>query len=147
MTCGWNMFYADTSCDTVSHHVMCAQGWKCRERVSSEGGRSTPPVGNSGSLSTVNETTCNKKREIWAEWDYELTYNSIQMRTTTRNLLMKANIPILYVGQLERWRGDLRRKFLVLVVFVVVVLDGWAVQLIGSPDSWCKRFFIKTAAL
>ena len=26
MTCGWNMFYADTSCDTVSHNVMCARG-------------------------------------------------------------------------------------------------------------------------
>ena len=27
-----NMFYADTSCDTLSHIVMCAQGWTCREK-------------------------------------------------------------------------------------------------------------------
>ena len=43
---------------------------------------------------------------------------------------MKANIAILYVGQLERWRSNLRRKLLVLVVFVLVDLDGWALQLV-----------------
>ena len=43
---------------------------------------------------------------------------------------MKANIPILYVGELERWRRNLRRKLLVLVVFVCIDLDGWALQLV-----------------
>ena len=43
---------------------------------------------------------------------------------------MKANIAILYVGQLERWRSNLRRKLLVLVVCVFVDLDGWALQLV-----------------
>ena len=52
------------------------------------------------------------------------------MRTTTRNLEMKANIAILFVGQLERWRSILRRKLLVLVVFVFVDLDGWVIELV-----------------
>ena len=43
---------------------------------------------------------------------------------------MKANIAILYVGQLERWTGNLRRKLLVLVVFVFVDLDGCALQFV-----------------
>ena len=64
------------------------------------------------------------------------------MRTTTRNLEMKANIAILYVGQLECWRSNLQRKLLVLVVCV------WRMgSSIGSPESWCKRFFIMTAAV
>ena len=62
------------------------------------------PVGYSGSLSTVNETNCNKK-ERFEQKNCELTSNSIRMRTTMRNLEMKANIAILYVGQLERWRS------------------------------------------
>ena len=57
---------------------------------------------------------------------------------------MKANIPILYVCQLERWRSNLRRKLLVLVVFVLVDLDGRALQLVllirGVSDfSFRKR--------
>ena len=52
------------------------------------------------------------------------------MRTTTRNLKLKANIAILYVDQFEHWTGDLRRNFLVLVVCVCVDLDGWALQLV-----------------
>ena len=43
---------------------------------------------------------------------------------------MKANIAMLYVDQLERWRNNLRRKLLVLVVCVFVDLDGWALQLV-----------------
>ena len=43
---------------------------------------------------------------------------------------MKANIAILYVGQLERWTGNLQRKLLVLVVFVFVDLDGDALQFV-----------------
>ena len=43
---------------------------------------------------------------------------------------MKASTPILYVGQLKRWRNNLRRKLLVVVVFVFVDLDGWALQLV-----------------
>ena len=50
------------------------------------------------------------------------------MRTTTKNLAMKANIAILYVDQLERWTGNLRRKLLVLVENVSVDLDGWVLQ-------------------
>ena len=38
-----NMFYTDTSCNTLSHNVMCAQGWKCREKVSCEVYLSTHP--------------------------------------------------------------------------------------------------------
>ena len=53
------------------------------------------------------------------------------MRTTTRNLETNANIAILHVGQLERWRSNLRRKLLVLVVCVFVDLDEWA--LFHSP--------------
>ena len=43
---------------------------------------------------------------------------------------MKANTPILCVGQLGRWRSNLRRKLLVFVVFVFVDLDGWTLQLV-----------------
>ena len=71
-----------------------------------------------------NETNCNIK-EI-RDKNCELTSNSIRVRTTTRNLEIKANIAILYVGQLERWRSNLQRKLLVLVVY----LDGWALQLV-----------------
>ena len=39
---------------------MCAQGLSVREKVSCEVYLSTLPVGYSGSLSTVNETHCNK---------------------------------------------------------------------------------------
>ena len=43
---------------------------------------------------------------------------------------MKANIPILCAGQLGRWRSNLRKKLLVLVVFVVVDLEKQALQLV-----------------
>ena len=62
-----NMFYANTSCDTLSHNVMCAQGWKCREKVTCEVYLSALSVGYSGSLLTVNETNCNKKERFWAK--------------------------------------------------------------------------------
>ena len=110
----------------VNKDGMCAN---MRENTLCEGAFFTPPVGYSGSLSTVNETNCNKK-EIRAKKNCELTSNSSRMRTTTRNLKLKANIAILYVGQLERWRSNLRRKLLVLVVYVFVDLDGWALQLV-----------------
>ena len=80
----------------------------------------TLPVGYSGSLSAVNETNCNKK-EIRATIFCELTSHSIWMSTTTRNLKLKANM---------RWKGNLRRKLLVLVVCVFVDLDGDALQLV-----------------
>ena len=70
------------------------------------------------------------KKKIRAKKVCELTSNSIRMRTTTRNLEMKANIAILYVSQLERWRSNLERKLLVLVVCVFVDLDEWALQLL-----------------
>ena len=60
----------------------------------------------------------------------ELTSNSIRIRATPRSLKLKANIAILYVGQLERWTGNLRTKLLVLVVFVFIDLDEWALQLV-----------------
>ena len=37
---------------------------------------STPPVGYSGSLSTVNETNCNKKNSHQLKVSYELISNS-----------------------------------------------------------------------
>ena len=75
---------------------------------------STHSVGYSGSLSTVNVTNCNQRRfELEKSCKYEnceLTSHSIRMRTTSRNLDLKANISILYVDQLERWTGKLRRN-------------------------------------
>ena len=41
--------------------MMCAQGESVREKVSCEVYLFTLSVGYSGSLSTVNETNCNKK--------------------------------------------------------------------------------------
>ena len=75
------MFCADTSCGTLSHNVMCVTEWKCREKF-----RVRAPVGYSGSLSTVNENNCNEKRSKQKIKKWELTSNSIQMRTTTRSL-------------------------------------------------------------
>ena len=107
----------------------------CEKNALCEGVLFTLPVSYSGLPSTLNETNCNKKRAKTCE----PTSNSIRMRTTTRNLEMKAKIAVLYVGQLESWRSNLRRKLLVLVVCVFVDLDGMGSS-IGSPDSWCKRF-------
>ena len=117
-----------------------------RENTRCEGVLFTHPVGYSGSLSTVNETNCNKK-EIRAKKKCELTPNSIRMRITTRNLEMKASIAILYVGQLWLWTSNPQRKLLVLVVFVFVDLGGWALQLVLLIRGVCRRFFIMTAAL
>ena len=107
----------------MRHHHECGQ---TRENTRV---RVTLPVGNSGPLPTVNETNCNKK-EIRATNFCELTSNSVRIRATTRNLKLKANIAILYVDQFERWTSDLRRKLLVLVVFVFADLDKWALQLV-----------------
>ena len=62
------------------------------------------------------------------------------MRTTTR-------IPILYVGQLERWTSNLQKKTCPSS-FVFVDLDGWALQLVllirgvsnfSSRQRLCKQ--------
>ena len=106
-----NMFLQDTSCDTLSHAVHVNKDGMCtnvRENPRCEGVLFTHTVGYSGSLSTVNETNCDKK-ERFKQKNCELTSNSIRMRTNKRNLEMKANIAILYVGQLERWTSNLRR--------------------------------------
>ena len=68
MTFGWTCFYADMSCDSLSHNVMCAQGWKCRERVSCEVSLSARPVGYSGSLSTVTKPAVTKKQGNKIKW-------------------------------------------------------------------------------
>ena len=44
--------------------------------------------------------------------------------------MLKTNIAILDFDQTERWRRNLRRKHLVLVVCVFAHLDGWALQLV-----------------
>ena len=76
--------------DTLSHNVVCAQGESVREKLSCEVYLSTHPVGYSGSLSTVNETNCNKK-ELWSiKKNYELTSNSLQTCPTTMCLKMNA---------------------------------------------------------
>ena len=48
--------------DTLSHCVVCAQSESVREKLSCEMYLSTLPVGHNGSLSTVNETNCNKNQ-------------------------------------------------------------------------------------
>ena len=59
----------------------------CMRKITCEVFLSTHPVGYSGSLSTVNETNCNKKsiKQI-----YERTSNSIQTCLTTMRLKMNA---------------------------------------------------------
>ena len=49
-----------------------------REKLSYEGVLSTHPVGYSGSLSTVNETNCNKKERPEQNKKSELTSNSFR---------------------------------------------------------------------
>ena len=83
MTCACVSFLSDTRCDTLSHNVMCAQNQKCREKLSCEVFLSTPPVGYSGSLTTGNETNCNKKNSDQSKNSYELISNSIQTCPTT----------------------------------------------------------------
>ena len=79
---------------------------------------STHSVGYSGSLSTVNETNCNKKREIRAR----------------KNVI---SLPTPF-GQLERWTSNLQRK-LVLVVCVFVDLtssqDRVAAEMLSALPS------------
>ena len=53
MTCRWS---GCARCGTLGHSVVCAQGESVREKLSWVVYLSTPPVGCSGSLSTVNET-------------------------------------------------------------------------------------------
>ena len=105
---------------TLSHNVMYAQGESVREELSCEVYLSTPPVGYSGSLSTVNQTNCNEKRCEQFFQKYELTSNSIQTCPDTMCLKMNA--------------------------IVVVDLNGGALQLVllvrGVDD-----FFVLTAAL
>ena len=121
-----NMFLWDTRCDTLSHNVMCAQGWKCREKSLVR----SVSVYTSHRLQWI-AINC-KRNQLWQKRDSskkkfcELTSNSIRMRSTTRNLEMKANIAILYVGQVnsERWTGNLRRKLLVLVVCVSLAVSN-----------------------
>ena len=69
---------------------MCAQGQICRENVSCEVCLSTHRVRYSGSLPTVNETNCNKKRFKQIIKIDELTTNSIQTCPTTKRLKMNA---------------------------------------------------------
>ena len=49
---------------------------------------------------------------------------------STRPHLLVDDAVIQQLSQLGRWRNNLRRKLLVLVVFVFVDLDGWAIQLV-----------------
>ena len=132
--------------DTLSHaeHVnkdeMCAN---VRENTRYEGVLFTS-VGNSGSPSTVNETSCNKKR-----FEQKKLRAYFQLHSDSyhhEKVEMKANIAILKVDQLERWTSNLLRNFLVLVVFVYVDLDGWALQLVLLIRC-ASDFFIMTAAL
>ena len=67
--------------------MWCVHKVKYVERKSCEVHLSTHRVGYSGSLSTVNETNCNKKR---FEQFYELTSNSIRTCPTTMCLKMNA---------------------------------------------------------
>ena len=59
------------------HEMNCAN---CTRKMTCEVYLSTPPVGYSGSPSTVSETNCNKKH---FKKSYELTSNSIQTCPTT----------------------------------------------------------------
>ena len=52
-------FYKDTCYNTWAMKCMCAN--ECARKYACEGVLFTPPVGYSGSLSTVNETNCSKQ--------------------------------------------------------------------------------------
>ena len=67
--CAWTSF----SCRHALRHLepqcdVCTQDVKCHEKNSARVRCICPhlPVGYCGSPSTINETNCNKKREIWA---------------------------------------------------------------------------------
>ena len=98
----------------------------------------SPSVHCSGSLSTVNETNCNKK-EIRAKKFCELTSNSILIRATARNLKLKANIAIMYVDQFERWTESSEK--ISCPRRMRLCQPGWMGSSMGSHDTWCKRFF------
>ena len=61
------MFLRDTRCNTVSHAVHVNKDEMCanvRKNTRCEGVLFTPSVGSSGSLSTVNESNCDKKERL-----------------------------------------------------------------------------------
>ena len=66
MTCGWAVF----SQRHVLQHLL---SYKCARKYACEGVLFTPAVGYSGSLSTVDETNCDKKeirakKKLWAHF-------------------------------------------------------------------------------
>ena len=89
-----DMWMSALLCKHVVRHLepckcMCAR-MKCvnvRENALCEGVLFThTPVGYSGSLSTVNETNCNKKKRDSSKKKCELTSNSIRMRNNHEEL-------------------------------------------------------------
>ena len=91
---------------------------KCMRKITCEVFLSTPPVGYSGSPSTVNETNCNKKNSHEQKKSYELISNSFQTCHTTMCL-----------------KGC-----------HVLCCPGERSSSTCSPDSRWRRFLIETAA-
>ena len=67
----------------MSHDVSVSTCARCMRKITCDANLSTLyPVGYSGSLSTVNETNCNKKKINYKN-SYELISNSFQTCPTT----------------------------------------------------------------
>ena len=122
---------------------------KVFEKVSCEGVLSTHPVGFCGSLSTVNETNCNKK-EIRAKKMCELISNFIRTCPTTMCLTMNAIVfvdldgdalqLVLLIRNINDFSSSLEEECHLLYC------SGEIGSSTCSPDSRCKRFLIETAA-
>ena len=65
-----NILLWDTCCDTLSHNVMCAQGWKCREIILCEMFLSTLPSVTVDRYRLYTKPTVTKKRakKMWAHF-------------------------------------------------------------------------------
>ena len=114
---GWHADGVNGHAATLWATMWCKHMCKSvREKLSCEVYLSTLTVGYSRSLSTVNDT--KKVTQSKKTPFFELTSNSIQTCPTTMRLTMNHRLC---------W-------------------FGWRRSSTCSPDSWCKRFFIKTPA-
>ena len=149
-----NLFHADTSCDTLSHNVMCAQGWTCAYVRENRAVRvfwpQTPSV--SGSLSAANETNCNKKRSEQKKFQTSGTGERRKTRLTERmcTTLMWMSVEVVSGVRIVQWRAiiddviDVRimecHASMDVVIGVRVVLCH---QAIDVPLFWIFHFLSK----
>ena len=135
---------------------------KCMRKITCEVFLSTPPVGYSGSLSTVNEKPTVTKRILISKKNYELISSSIQTCLTTMCLKRDAivcidlDIPLSFVSSLFIWSEFICmiffRKFIPLFALLFWLSDcelwftiNWISE--KSIVNTCKMFILEVDVL